>query len=99
MIDFKNISKIPRRITKHTVDEGDFYTCSMTSLEKEEIYDNNKKKSDEDLMVIVVAKILCDDKGSLLNLSLKDLKALPDSLFHDIVNACMGNVLGKKKVN
>ena len=97
MIDFNKINEIPRRIKKHTVKEGDFYTVSMTSLEKENIYKDNKDKSEEDMVVIVIGKVLCDETGKLSNLSLKQLKSLPDALFEDIVKACMGMVVGEKK--
>jgi len=95
MIDFKNIDKIPRRIVKHTVKEGDFYTKSMTSFEKESISD--KYKDPEKMVVAVIDQVLCDEEGKSLNLSLSDLKALPDSLFRDITNACIGLVTGEKK--
>jgi hypothetical protein len=97
MIDFKNIDKIPRRITKHTVKEGDFYTKSMTSLEKETIANKYEGGSDEEMIVAVIDKILCDDKGEELNLTLAQLKDLPDALFADITKACMGLVVGEKK--
>jgi len=97
MIDFKNPSEIKRRVIKHKVDEGDFFTLSISALEKEEIYENNKDKSEEELIVIVLSKILCDEKGELINLSIEDLKALPDALFKDMIKACMGMVIGEKK--
>jgi hypothetical protein len=97
MIDFKNIDKIPRRITKHSVNEGDFYTLSISALEKEKLYDENKKKPEEEMIVIVLGKVLCDESGKLQNLSLEEFKKLPDALFKDIVNACLGQVTGEKK--
>lgn len=97
MIDFKNAKSISRRVTKHTVEEGDFYTCSITALEKEDVYNKNESKPEEVLMVEVLKLILCDEDGKLLDLSLEDLKNLPDALFQDIVSAAMGNVLGEKK--
>lgn len=97
MIDFRNASAIPRRITKHTVSEGDFYTKSITAFEKEQIYENNKKASEEELIVIVIGKILCDEQGKELMLTIEELKNLPDALFKDITKACMGLALGEKK--
>ena len=96
MIDFKNIDKIPRRITKHTVDEGDFYILSMSALEKEQMHENNKKATDEEMLVLLIDKVLCDAEGNKVSLSLDDLKRLPDALFADIVKATIGS-LGEKK--
>jgi len=97
MIDFTNIDKIPRRITKHTVSEGDFFTMSMTSLEKEDLHKKHKGKSEEKFMIEVISKVLCNEKGDALGLTLDQLKALPDALFRDITKACMGLVVGEKK--
>lgn len=96
MIDFKNIDRIPRRITKHTVDEGDFYITSMTALEKEQLHENNKEATDEEMLVILIDKVLCDVDGNKISLSLGELKRLPDALFTDIVKATIGS-LGEKK--
>jgi hypothetical protein len=96
MINFKKIDEIPRRITKHTVEEGDFYTVAISSLEKEALFEEDKEVTEKDL-VKMVALTLCDDKGGLLKLSLKDLKSLPDALFKDIVKAVSGQMTGQKK--
>jgi len=97
MIDFKNINKIPKRVTKHTVEEGDFFTVSISALEKEDLFEKNKKASQEKLLTILLGAILCDEKGELLKLSLNDLKSLPDALFQDMINVCTNKITGEKK--
>ena len=97
MIDFKNAGEIPRRITKHTVKEGDFFTKSMTALEKEKLLEKYKGKPENDFVVAIIKAVLCDEEGNLLNLTLKNLKSLPDVLFQDITKACLGIAAGEKK--
>ena len=97
MIDFKNAKKIKKRITKHTVEEGDFFTLSISSYEKENLVEDNKDKSDEENLVIFLGAILCDEKGKGLDLSLEDFKDIPDALFQDMIKVCMNMVTGEKK--
>ena len=98
MIDFKNPGKLKRRVTKHTVIEGDFYLRSLSSQEKEDMYSDKKANANnEDFIVDVIASVLCDEEGVLVDLSKEDLKLLQDTLFADIVSEVSFKVLGKKK--
>lgn len=99
MIDFKNIDQIKRRVTKHTVEEGDFYTVSISTLEKEQLIADNKKATQEEMVVVALGAMLCDEKGKTLDLSMEELKSLPDVLFMDMARIIMQMATGKKKVN
>lgn len=97
MIDFKNINKIPRRIVKHTVEEGDFYTKSISALEKEEALKEFKDLPDDEMIIKMMGMVLCDEKGNLLNLTLDQFKSMGDALFADIVRAVTQSMTGQKK--
>lgn len=97
MINFKNAKKIKRRVTKHTVEEGDFFTISISCNEKEKLAEDNKDGSDEENLVVFLGATLCDEKGKGLDLSLEELFDIPDALFQDMIKVCMNMVTGEKK--
>jgi len=97
MIDFGKADGLKRRVTKHTVEEGDFYIRDMSAKERKEASKDIDENDVEAIMDKMIECYLCDDKGKLLNLSEEQLAGIPSGLLADVLKAIQGALLGEKK--
>ena len=97
MIDFGKADGLKRRVTKYTVEEGDFYIRDMTTTERFKAVETIDESDGDAVMVKMIECYLCDDKGKLLKLSEDQIKDIPANLLKDVFNAIQGALTGEKK--
>lgn len=96
MINFKNLIVIKTL----SLEQGDihFLDLSTTSIKRLTEAENKKKKPDiEKVILSLLAAMVCDDKGKLLNLSKEDYEEMPRSVFQEMAIFCQTLVMGEKK--
>ena len=97
MIDFGKADGLKRRVTKYTVEEGDFYIQDKSAAERKEASKDIDDTDGEAIMNKMIECYLCDDKGKLLRLSEEKLSNIPTGLLADIFKAIQGALTGEKK--
>lgn len=97
MIDFKKADGLKRRVTKFTVEEGDFFIRDMSSTERIKAVDDIDESDGEAVMMKMIECYLCDEDGKLLKLSEDEVKDIPGGLLQDVFKAIQGALMGEKK--
>jgi len=93
MIDFLNVK---RRVTKHTVQEGEFFLLDISSAEGKVIAEGAGDNA-EKIMASFLRALMCDKEGKLLNYTDEQLTQIGTSLLRDVTKAVFSIVYGEKK--